>query len=239
MAFVLSLPALPRLPGQDLVAAPLKWAAGKASEVPGWAASTLAEMAGVRRETWTYPGRVHLQLRCPVPEQLTDAVESALSVHPSVRWARVNLPLKRVIVAVEDPPPIDELVAILDKAEQAAAEKDPAITEGTPGGPPVALVLGADVLGLAATAVEWAVHRAPLPPGAARPWPGRPSPIPKRSPTPPPWRRPSSTLARAPGSGVVRLPSLVNAAAVLSTYFKERSTRTWGVLTQPRVPPRA
>ncbi|WP_431898932.1 HAD-IC family P-type ATPase [Nonomuraea sp. bgisy101] len=167
MPFGLSLPALPRLPGQDLVTAPLRWAADRASEVPGWAASALAELAGVRRETWTYPGRVHLQLRCPVPEQLTDALESALSVHPSVRWARVNLPLKRVIVAVEEPPPVDELVAILDEAEQAAAEKDPAIAEGTPSGPPVALVFAADVIGLAATAVEWAVHRAPLPPGAA------------------------------------------------------------------------
>ncbi|MGW5686849.1 HAD-IC family P-type ATPase [Nonomuraea sp. NPDC003754] len=162
------LPGLPRLPGQDLVAAPLRWAADKAAQAPGWATTTLAELAGVRRSTWTYPGRIHLALSCPVPEQLTDAVESALSVHPGVRWARVNLALGRVIVAVDEPPPsVDDLVAVLDEAERAAVEKDPAITEGTSAGPPVALVLAADALGLAVTGVEWLVHRAPLPSGVA------------------------------------------------------------------------
>ncbi|GAA2394013.1 cation-translocating P-type ATPase [Nonomuraea africana] len=170
MPFGLSLPQLPRLPGQDLVAAPLKWATdtvGKAAEAPRWAISALAGLAGVRRSTWTYPGRIHLELRCPILVEQSDAIESALCLHPSVRWARVNLPLKRVIVAVDEPASVDELVAILDEAEQTAVEKDPALAEGTSGGPPAALVLAADAVGLAVTGVEWLAHRAPLPPGAA------------------------------------------------------------------------
>ncbi|WP_101783609.1 cation-translocating P-type ATPase [Nonomuraea indica] len=166
----LSVPSLPRLPGRDLVSAPLKWAAGavgKASEVPGRAAATLAGLAGLHRSTWTYPGRVHLELRCPILEEYSDAIESALCAHPSVRWARVNLPLRRVIVAVAEQPPVDELVAVLDEAERAVVEKDPAVVEGTAGGPPPALLAVADMAGLAVSAVERLVHRTPLPSGAA------------------------------------------------------------------------
>ncbi|MFF5211852.1 HAD-IC family P-type ATPase [Streptosporangium sp. NPDC000396] len=168
----MSLSGLARLPGQDLVAAPVRWTAGavgRMSEVPRWAASTLADLAGVRRLTWTYPGRIHLELRCPIREEYCEALESALCAHPSVRWARVNVPLGRAVVAVEGPPPaVEDLGAILDEAERALIEKEPAVTEGTPGGrPPAALLFAADAAGLGVTAVEWLLHRAPLPPGAA------------------------------------------------------------------------
>ncbi|WP_084958705.1 cation-translocating P-type ATPase [Thermoactinospora rubra] len=150
------------------MAAPLKWAAGTAAEAPKRAVSTLAGLTGLRRSTWSYPGRIHLELRCPIIADQADAIESALSVHPSVKWARVNLPIKRVIVEVHDPaPPVEDLVAILEEAERAAVEKSPAVTEGTPGGPPAALVLAADAVGLAVTGVERLVRRAPLPPAAA------------------------------------------------------------------------
>ncbi|GAA2853265.1 cation-translocating P-type ATPase [Streptosporangium fragile] len=175
MVFGVSLPRLPRLPGQDLVAAPARWAAdaaGRMSQVPRQAArltgSAVAGLTGMRRSTWTYPGRIHLELRCPIQEEQCEAIESALCVHPSVRWARVNVPLRRAIVGVTEPPPAaDDLGAILDKVERAALEKNPAATQGTAGGPPTALLLAADAAGLAVTAVEWLVHRAPLPPGAA------------------------------------------------------------------------
>jgi magnesium-transporting ATPase (P-type) len=176
MPFGLSLPSLPRLPGQALVTAPLKLATdlateavAKASQVPRQAASALSGLAGARRSTWTYPGRVHLELRCPITEEHADGVESALCAHPSVRWARVNLPLRRAVVAVDgEPPPVDDLVTILDQAELAAVEKDPALAEGTSGGgPPAPLLFAADVAGLAVTAVETLLHRTPLPSGAA------------------------------------------------------------------------
>ncbi|TMR25270.1 HAD family hydrolase [Nonomuraea turkmeniaca] len=107
------------------------------------------------RSTWKYPGRIHLELlREPVLEA---EIESRLQAVPGVRWARVNVPLGRAIVALDDPPAdTGELMRALDEAEAKAESRVAAE-------PPPGLVLAADLGGIVATGVEWLVHRTPLP----------------------------------------------------------------------------
>ncbi|WP_188195198.1 cation-translocating P-type ATPase [Nonomuraea sp. SYSU D8015] len=111
------------------------------------------------RSTWSYPDRIHLELlRRPVQEA---EIESRLQAVPGVRWARVNVPLGRAIVALDDPPAeTGELMRALDEAEAEAGER-------VPGEPPLGLVLAADVGGIVATGVEWLIRRTPLPAEAA------------------------------------------------------------------------
>ncbi|MFI0417089.1 HAD-IC family P-type ATPase [Spongiactinospora sp. 9N601] len=143
---------LGRLPG------PLHWLADVATTIAG-------PLLG--RSTWTYPGRIHLELLCePAP---TTEIETALQVIPGVRWARVNEPAGRVIVAIGDPAPDTRaLLAALDEAERKAehAPKEPAHA-ATPEEPPPGLVLAADLGGMAATVLEWVLRRTPLPAEAA------------------------------------------------------------------------
>ncbi|MDP4503437.1 HAD-IC family P-type ATPase [Nonomuraea turcica] len=107
------------------------------------------------RSTWTYPGRIHLELlREPV---LAAEIEGRLQAVPGVRWARVNVPLSRAIVALDDPPAdTAELMRALEEAEAKARSRVAAE-------PPPGLVLAADLGGIAATGVEWLLHRTPLP----------------------------------------------------------------------------
>jgi hypothetical protein len=125
----------------------------------------MASVVGVLggRSTWSYPGRVHLELlREHVPET---EIETRMQAVPGVRWARVNVPLGRVIVALDDPPPDRaELMKALDEAEAAVLEKSEAVV---PDEPPPGLVLTADAAGLLATALEWLIRRTPLPAEAA------------------------------------------------------------------------
>ncbi|MFI7610516.1 HAD-IC family P-type ATPase [Nonomuraea terrae] len=107
------------------------------------------------RSTWRYPGRVHLELlRRPVHET---EIERRLQAVPGVRWARVNAPLHRVIVALEEEPAeIRALMRALDEAEALVEEK--VVHE-----PPPGVVLAADLGGILATGVEWLIRRTPLP----------------------------------------------------------------------------
>ncbi|PZG08943.1 cation-translocating P-type ATPase [Nonomuraea aridisoli] len=107
------------------------------------------------RSTWRYPGRIHLELlRRPVHEA---EIERRLQAVPGVRWARVNAPLNRVIVALEEEPArIRALMRALDEAEALVEEK--VVHE-----PPPAVVLAADLGGILATGVEWLIRRTPLP----------------------------------------------------------------------------
>lgn len=125
---------------------------------------SLRRVAGVvgalgGRSTWRYPGRIHLELlRRPVHEA---EIESRLQAVPGVLWARVNVPLGRAIVALDDPPAeTGELMRALDEAEAKGESR-------VLGEPPPGLVLAADVGGIVATGVEWLVRRTPLPAEAA------------------------------------------------------------------------
>ncbi|MEV5411855.1 cation-translocating P-type ATPase [Thermopolyspora sp. NPDC052614] len=133
--------------------------AGAARRVP----RTVRECFGYTRRVWRYEGRVHIGLRSAAtmtPER-AEAIESALSAHPRVEWACVNAPLGRVIASVRDPAPDPaELIEILEKADAPA--QDDTAAEPRPPVPPQ-LMLAADALGLAVTALERVVGRAPLP----------------------------------------------------------------------------
>ncbi|MDF5755657.1 cation-translocating P-type ATPase [Spongiactinospora sp. TRM90649] len=140
--------------GSDRLRASLRWVADVATTLAG-------PFAG--RPTWSYPGRVHLELRSrPAPAA---AVESALAAVPGVLWARVNEPAGRVIVAVGDPAPrTAALVAALGEVERRTKEE----TEHPhPEEPPPALMLAADLGGMAVTVLEWVLGRTPLPAEAA------------------------------------------------------------------------
>ncbi len=143
-----------------LVAAP----AGAVHGVTALAArvpALVGETIGTARPVRAYDGRIHVGLRNPhsiTPERAA-AIEKALAAHPGVAWARVNVPLGRVIIAVRAPAPDPrELTALLDGLDPHRPEGD----EPT-GGPPAALMLAADSLGLVVTVAEWAVRRAFLP----------------------------------------------------------------------------
>jgi len=147
-----------------LVNAPAE-AARTVRRVPG----VLQRCLGYARRTWRYDERVHIALRpgTRMTPKRAEEIETALAAHPGVEWAAVNAPIGRVIVAVRDPAPDpDELVGIVDRADPPPPERDPGT--GTDDGEPGAcvspgLMLVADVLGLAVTALERAAGRAPLP----------------------------------------------------------------------------
>ncbi|RVX41683.1 calcium-translocating P-type ATPase [Nonomuraea polychroma] len=107
------------------------------------------------RSTWKYPGRIHLELlREPVLEA---EIESRLQAVPGVRWARVNVPLRRAVVALDDPPAdTGELMKALDEAESKSESRVAAE-------PPPGLILAADVGGIVATVVETVIRHTPLP----------------------------------------------------------------------------
>ncbi|MFO7250083.1 MAG: hypothetical protein DIU60_004950, partial [Actinomycetes bacterium] len=131
--------------------------------------AAVEEGLGLARRVRRYGERVHIGLlpgEAMTPER-AKAIESALTAHPGVAWASVNAPLGRVIAELRDPG-VDpaELVAIVADAGAAAAEMSEG-PEADHAGPearvsPV-LMLAADMLGLAITAVQRVTRWTPLP----------------------------------------------------------------------------
>jgi magnesium-transporting ATPase (P-type) len=85
--------------------------------------SRAARAAGLtRRAVWSRPGRHHIEVRGvaqPGAERLVARIEAALEAVPGVRWARVNAPSGRVVVAVGPPEPrLRELVAAIAEVER-------------------------------------------------------------------------------------------------------------------------
>jgi len=131
--------------------------------------AAVEEGLGLARRVRRYGERVHIGLlpgEAMTPER-AKTIESALTAHPGVAWASVNAPLGRVIAELRDPG-VDpaELVAIVADAGAAAAEMSEG-PEADHAGPearvsPV-LMLAADMLGLAITAVQRVTRWTPLP----------------------------------------------------------------------------
>lgn len=120
-------------------------------------------VTGSGRAVRRYPGRLHIELRHLHKVGMRDAAQAlaeAAEGHDGVRWARVNGALGTLIVefAGDEPP-----VAVLDLVEALDRPSPREGGEPEPGPPPVALALGADLLGLAITGAEWVLGRAPLP----------------------------------------------------------------------------
>lgn len=129
--------------------------------------AAVEEGLGLARRVRRYDGRVHIDLRsgASMTPARAEAIESALAAHPGVAWASVNAPLGRVIVALHDPDTDPaELVAIVAEAED---KPDGPPGEADGGGPEVrispVLMLVADALGLALTAVQRVTRWTPLP----------------------------------------------------------------------------
>ncbi|MEW2360335.1 hypothetical protein, partial [Spirillospora sp. NPDC029432] len=152
---------------RTVAAAPLRATAGALDAVHG----VVAELVPGGRRTWSYGGRLHVELRhahLPGAEKRAGALVDAVEGHPAVEWARVNAPLGRLIVAVREGPP-DEAAGELLRCVEAIDVPPEEPEEDEAGGRelPPGLTLGADLLGLAMTGVEWAARRAPLPAEAA------------------------------------------------------------------------
>ncbi|MFJ8666413.1 HAD-IC family P-type ATPase [Streptomyces sp. NPDC093600] len=117
-------------------------------------------LEGPRREVWWSPERCYIAVsgvQGPGGPAVARRVRRALEEHPGVRWARVNAPMERVIIAVGSPPPPEsELVALVEQAEGDHAADAEAFDEWHPEphhpaeGPPFPAVpaLLADSLGL-------------------------------------------------------------------------------------------
>ncbi|WP_413805467.1 HAD-IC family P-type ATPase [Streptomyces sp. OE57] len=114
-----SLSAL-RLPlPPSLLLAPIK--SGVAAGVRDAAGAVGRLVRPSARGIWSYPGRYYIEVRGVHGiggEQVARRVERALEEHPRVRWARVNAPSERVVVAVGKPPPSElDLIARIERAE--------------------------------------------------------------------------------------------------------------------------
>ncbi|MGV9653846.1 HAD-IC family P-type ATPase [Streptomyces sp. NPDC003554] len=170
-----------RLPLPLPTVPPLPWglAGGLAAGVRG-AADVTATLLGIeRRDVWSRPGRCHIEargVRGPSGTWVGRVVEHALEQHPGVLWARVNAPAERVVVELASPPPpLRELVEIIDHAEShgAAAIGGSGLFDGwcpephhpseAPGRRPALPVLAADVAGLLLTAATRLSPWTPLP----------------------------------------------------------------------------
>jgi ATPase, P-type (transporting), HAD superfamily, subfamily IC len=116
-----------RLPGLPLVAALAPPAVPElvatVSRTAESVVSRTARAAGLtRRAVWSRPGRHHIEVRGvaqPGSERLVARIEAALQAIPGVRWARVNAPSGRVVVAVGAPEPrLRDLVAAVAEVER-------------------------------------------------------------------------------------------------------------------------
>ncbi|MCE7000260.1 cation-translocating P-type ATPase [Saccharothrix sp. S26] len=127
-----------------------------------------------RRKVWSCPGRLHIEahgVHGPRGKQVAERVERALEGHPGVRWARVNAPSARVIVAVDDPAPATkDLVALVRRAEVEPATEDERLVEDELHHPADGLegtrllpTLAADAAGLALAAITKIAPWAPVP----------------------------------------------------------------------------
>lgn len=79
------------------------------------------------RQVWTRPGRAYIEVRGlegPAGRRLARALERELERTEGVRWARVNAPSHRVVIAVDDPSPgRAELVRVVETIERQAAAR--------------------------------------------------------------------------------------------------------------------
>ena len=87
----------------------------------GLAGLALTSLENVpRRRVWTCPGRLYVEahgVQGPGGQRVARRIERALAGHPGVRWARVNAPTARVIIAVLDPAPRRaELIRLVARA---------------------------------------------------------------------------------------------------------------------------
>ncbi|WP_028663026.1 heavy-metal-associated domain-containing protein, partial [Saccharomonospora halophila] len=78
--------------------------------VVGTALGTARGVASVasrpRRHVWSSPGRHYIEVHGVHGAQgpsVARRIEAAVEAHPGVRWARVNAPSSRVVVALSDP----------------------------------------------------------------------------------------------------------------------------------------
>ncbi|GGM01470.1 cation-translocating P-type ATPase [Micromonospora yangpuensis] len=158
---------LPELPGVPRVV-------DGASRTAGAAAARLARAAGLtRRRVWSADGRHHIEVHGVCQDggdRLARQVEAALARLPGVRWARVNAPSGRVVVAVDQPGPrLRELIATIDRTERHCDhDPDPEVPPPHPPeeGPRTARTLGAlvsDALGLTISAATRILPLTPVP----------------------------------------------------------------------------
>ncbi|MGK5519811.1 HAD-IC family P-type ATPase [Micromonospora sp. URMC 107] len=147
---------------------------GEASRSVGAAATRLARVAGLtKRRVWSRPGRHHIEVHGVCQDggdALARQVEAALERMPGVRWARVNAPSGRVVVAVGTPEPkLRDLIATVAHAERTCPhEPDPEIPPPHPPeeGPRTPRTLGAlasDALGLTISAATRILPFTPVP----------------------------------------------------------------------------
>ncbi|OLZ49626.1 HAD-IC family P-type ATPase [Amycolatopsis keratiniphila] len=88
---------------------------------------------GPRRAVWSCPGRLYIEthgVKGPEGARVARRVERALAEIPGVRWAQVNAPTSRVVVAVEDPGPRRlELIRAVERAESEPASEAERVEE--------------------------------------------------------------------------------------------------------------
>src|SRR5262249_30994803 len=73
------------------------------------------------RVVWSGDGRVHIAVRGIAGERgasLARAIEAGLERHAGVSWAAVNAPLGVVVVACRGDVSVNELIGIVEQAEQ-------------------------------------------------------------------------------------------------------------------------
>lgn len=127
-----------------------------------------------RRAVWACPERIYVQahgVHGPGGELVARRIERALGSHPGVRWAKVNAPTSRVVIAVSDPEvPHRELIEAVAGAEAEPATEEEQIVEedlhhpadGTQATPlPSTLVV--DVAGLFLSMINKLAPWTPLP----------------------------------------------------------------------------
>ncbi|HEX6354977.1 cation-transporting P-type ATPase [Actinophytocola sp.] len=145
----------------------------------GVALTSLEQLAGgrERRAVWSCPGRVYVEahgVHGPDGAPVAKRIERALAKQPGVRWARVNAPTSRVIIAVEDPPPRKaSLVSVVARAETEPDDEEKIVedelhhpADGTTG-TRLKTTVAVDALGMMLALVNKIAPWAPLPAEAA------------------------------------------------------------------------
>lgn len=102
----------------------------------------------------------------PEGETRCRALEEALGRHPGVAWARVNAPLKRILIGLSDSAPTaDELAAAVRQVAGVTVESSGDLLPGGLTGPVrrSGMALAADAAGLALASVGRLSRWAPLP----------------------------------------------------------------------------
>ncbi|ANN17707.1 haloacid dehalogenase [Amycolatopsis orientalis] len=129
---------------------------------------------GPRRAVWSCPGRLYIEthgVKGPDGARVARRVERALTEIPGVRWAQVNAPTSRVVVAVGEPAPRRlDLVRAVERAEaepscEAERIEEDELHHPADGAKATRLpsTLAADVAGLVLSAASKIMPWAPLP----------------------------------------------------------------------------